>query len=184
MGSAVGESFSRSHGCTSYSLHPPLQCWVPYRSLAAPMWPSVDSLPLASRSSSCNDVTPCLALSLSLVQHPPLRVGNARLKVSVSGTHVCCWSAIFEFELKLSVIPVIGVSLVRLSTMARPDIQKGLLFRDTRQRPDLLPIQHRLSLPGKYSWIPVITENTYYIFFYTFKVLYRTLNWIGEPAAP
>ncbi len=70
MGSAVGESFSRSHGCTSYSLHPPLQCWVPYRSLAAPMWPSVDSLPLASRSSSCNDVTPCLALSLSCTTSP------------------------------------------------------------------------------------------------------------------
>jgi hypothetical protein len=68
--------------------------------------------------------------------------------------------------------------------MARPDIQKGLLLsRDTRQRPDLLPIQHRLSLPGKYSWIPVITENIIISFFYTFKVLYRTLNWIGEPSA-
>ena len=41
--------------------------------------------------------------------------------------------------------------------MARPDLHKGLFLRDSRhQTPnDLLPVQHRLSLPGKYSWIPV-----------------------------
>lgn len=51
-------------------------------------------------------------------------------------------------------------------TMARPDIQKGLLFRDNRQPPDLLlPVQHRLSLPGKYSWIPVIVYMQIISFF-------------------
>lgn len=78
---------------------------------------------------------------------------------------MCCYIGGLEFlGWNLPSIPLSVSFLLIIQTMARPDLQKGLSFRDTRQRADLLPIQHRLSLPGKYSWIPVIIKNTYKVY--------------------
>lgn len=183
VGSAVGESFSRSHGCTSYSLHPPLQCWVPYRSLAAPMWPSVDSLPLASRSSSCNDVTPCLALSLSCTTSP----------------FACRKCAFKSFGFRNPRVLLIGYSWVWVEIIRHSryrSVSRSIVNHGSTWHTERIIIPWHTSAPRFVAHstsafptgqILLDTGNFWkyylYIFLYTYKVLYRTLNWIGEPAA-
>lgn len=65
-----------------------------------------------------------------------------------------------EFAVQFSCsFPVLNI----YSAMARPDFYKGLQLGDARPTTDLLSVtDHRLSLPGKYSWIPVNDHQSFY----------------------